>query len=100
MLPAETTSWPVWLYVTGGEEEVTKSFYQINQNYLVALMSSFFFEHLQLLLKLLYKKIKVTCLFSYVLATNEFLFQSNNKATQGHNFPSQVSQGKADACLF
>lgn len=63
-------------------------------------MSFFFFEQLQLLLKPLYRKTKVTGLLSYVLATNEFLFQSNNRAAQGHNFPSQVSQGKADACLF
>lgn len=67
-----------------------------NQNYLVVLMSVFFFEHFQLLLKPLYRKIKVTGLLSYVLATNELVFQSNNRAAQGHSFPSQVS----DACLF
>lgn len=74
---------------------MTKSFYQIDQNYLVVLMSSFFFEHLQLLLKLLYRKIKVAGLLSYVLATNELLFQSNNRAAQGQSFSGQVSQGKA-----
>lgn len=74
---------------------MTKFFYQINQNYLVVLMSSFFFEHLQLLLKPLYRKIKVTGLLSYVLTTNELLFQSNNRAAQGQNFSGQISQGKA-----
>lgn len=55
-----------------GKQDVTKSFYQINRNYLVVLMSSFFFEYLQLLLKPLYRKIKVTGLLSYVLATRSF----------------------------
>lgn len=72
----------------------------MNQNYLVVLMSSFFFEYLQLLLKPLYGKIKVTDLLLHVLATNEFLFQSSNRAAQGHSFASLVSQGKTNACPF
>lgn len=87
-------------FARGGKQDVTKSFYQINQNYLVVLMTSFFFEYLQLLLKPLYRKIKVTDVLLYVLATNEFLFQSSNRAAQGHSLASQVSQGKTNACLF